>query len=101
MIVWGGLYYDGMFFHYFDTGGRYNPAPTVGQRPAPPARRWPKLSHSSMDRQQNDRLGGFGSAGVLNTGGRYNPGTDVGQLPAPPARPLADTNTRQCGPTAK
>ena len=25
MIVWGGYYYDGMNYYYWNTGGRYNP----------------------------------------------------------------------------
>src|SRR5204862_4820313 len=26
MIVWGGVFYDGSTYHYFNTGGRYNPS---------------------------------------------------------------------------
>src|SRR6266700_1815929 len=76
MIVWGGLYYDGMFFHYFDTGGRYNPSTDS----------WTATSTTSAPAGRNYHTavwtgskmivwGGFGSAGLLNTGGRYNPGT--------------------------
>src|SRR5437773_4489778 len=76
-MVCGTLYYVGMFFHYFDTGGRYNPSTDS----------WTATSTTSAPAGRNYHTavwtgskmivwGGFGSAGVLNTGGRYNPGTD-------------------------
>jgi len=100
MIVWGGLYYDGSY-HYLNTGGRYNPSTdswTATSTTSAPAGRY---EHTAVwTGSQMIVWGGFNGS-YLNTGGRYNPGTTVGQLPAPPARPLADTNTRQCGPAAK
>ena len=53
--------------------------------------RWPTLSHGSLDRQRNDRLGRRQTAPtILNTGGRYNPSTDswtaTSTINAPTAR---------------
>ena len=52
MIVWGGLNTS-----FLNTGGRYNPSTdswTATSTPNAPAAR---SSHSSLDRQRNDRLG--------------------------------------------
>ena len=54
MIVWGGL--DEIAFTSTLAEGMIQ-ARTVGQPPALPMRPLPELSHGSMDRQRNDRLG--------------------------------------------
>ena len=54
MIVWGGFRQR----RPLTLAGDTIPAPTVGQRPAPPTRPTaPDVSHRSVDWQRNDRLG--------------------------------------------
>ena len=70
---------------------------------APPACPLPLLSHGSVDRQRNDRLGRNPTTApaFLTPAGDTIPAPTVGQPPAPPARPMAATITRQCGPAAE
>jgi N-acetylneuraminic acid mutarotase len=76
MIVWGGYYWDGNY-HYFQSGGRYNPStdswtPT-STSDAPSAR---NLHTAVWSGTEMIVWGGFGDSGDLNTGGKYNPSTD-------------------------
>jgi N-acetylneuraminic acid mutarotase len=77
MIVWGGSYRDDSGYHYFNTGGRYNPAtdswtPTSTTN-APSARQY----HTAVwTGTEMINWGGYDSSSDLNTGGRYNPSTD-------------------------
>src|SRR6266853_2098156 len=72
MIVWGGLYYDGMFFHYFDTGGRYNPSTdswTATSTTSAPAGRY---EHTAVWTDSEMIVwGGYNGTSFFNTGGRY------------------------------
>jgi hypothetical protein len=74
MIVWGGSYWNGSSYAFFNDGGRYSRAgdswaavPTTG---APTARAWHTTAWTG-----NEMIvwGGDGSSGYLNDGGRYNP----------------------------
>jgi N-acetylneuraminic acid mutarotase len=81
MIVWGGSSFDGTF-HYWNTGGRYNPSTD----------RWlPTSTTNAPDGREAHTAVWTGSAMIvwggldvlpnglpqdLNTGGVYNPGTD-------------------------
>ena len=73
MIVWGGL--DGSILsehrRKIQSQHRQLDSHQHHQRA-----RWPRLSHGSLDRQRNDRLGRIDGVSFLNTGGRYNPSTD-------------------------
>jgi hypothetical protein len=78
MIVWGGLLYDGSF-HWYDTGGVYDPAtdswtPT-SQTGAPEAR------HGHGGIWTGSLLVVWGGIGAvfhdLGTGGRYDPVADA------------------------
>ena len=44
---------------------------------------------------------GADNGGTLNTGGRYNPETNRWRTTSTPDAPLADQNTRQCGPAVR
>jgi N-acetylneuraminic acid mutarotase len=74
MIVWGGEYFDGSF-HYFNTGGRYNPSIdswiATGTTNAPDARSY----HTAVWTGSEMIVWGGNNPGT-NTGGRYNPSTD-------------------------
>ena len=79
MIIWGGYFFDGISFHYFNTGGRYNPqldswmATTTAD--APEAR----SIHTAVW-SGNEMIvwgGETGGSTRFNTGGRYDPGTDT------------------------
>ena len=62
MIVWGGV--DGS--SYLNTGGRYNPGTdswTATSTTSAPAGRY--VSHGSVDRQRNDRLGRISMAAAI------------------------------------
>jgi N-acetylneuraminic acid mutarotase len=76
MIVWGGSFFDGVF-HYFNTGGRYNPA----------ADGWTATSTASSPTARDAQTavwtgsemivwGGESDSGLFNTGGKYNPSTN-------------------------
>ena len=75
-----------------NTGGRYDPSTNSWTATSTDQRAiWPGVSHGSMDRQRNDRLG-WKNAADFNTGGRYNPDTDswtaTSTTNAPSARDL-------------
>jgi N-acetylneuraminic acid mutarotase len=76
MVVWGGYYWDGNY-HYFQSGGRYNPSadtwvPTSTTNP--PAAR---ASHTAVWTGSEMIIwGGYDGSSYWNTGGKYNPGTD-------------------------
>ena len=78
MIVWGGSYLDDSGYHYFNTGGRYNPAtdswtPTSTTN-APGAR----VDHTAVwTGSEMTNWGGYDGSFVSKTGGRYNPSTDT------------------------
>jgi N-acetylneuraminic acid mutarotase len=77
MIVWGGGFYDSSW-HYFNTGGRYDPSTdtwtATNTSNAPTARLW----HTAVLTGSNEMIvwGGGNDGGLTNTGGRYNPSTD-------------------------
>jgi N-acetylneuraminic acid mutarotase len=96
MIVWGGYFFDGSY-HFFNTGGRYNPS----------ANRWTATSIANAPRRRYYHTavwsgsemivwGGYLFDGsnnyLLNTGGRYNPITNswtaTSTMNAPAAREL-------------
>jgi N-acetylneuraminic acid mutarotase len=77
MIVWGGLSHDVNGFHYFNTGGRYNPstdswtATSVNNAPSG------RSGHTTVWTASEMIIwGGVDSLNEFNTGGRYNPSTD-------------------------
>jgi len=93
MIVWGGAFFDGTNYHYFNTGGRYNPSTDS----------WTATSITNAPEGRDDHTpvwtgsemivwGGYGTSGVFNTGGRYDPATDswtaTSTINAPVARYL-------------
>jgi N-acetylneuraminic acid mutarotase len=75
MIVWGGSFLDNGW-HYFNTGGRYNPATdswtATSTANAPVARD----VHTAVWTGSEMIVWGGGDNNELNTGGRYNPATD-------------------------
>jgi N-acetylneuraminic acid mutarotase len=75
MIVWGGSFFDGTNYHYFNTGGRYNPSTdswiATNTTNAPEGRD----AHTPVWTGSEMIIWGGGYP-VLNTGGRYNPATD-------------------------
>lgn len=96
MIIWGGFFYDGSY-HYFNTGGRYNPSTgswiATSTTNAPPAR---GLHTAVWNGREMIIWGGWlgGSSIYFNTGGRYNPGTDgwiATSTSNAPTRRYADT----------
>ena len=58
----------------FNTGGRYNPSHRqLDSNERHQCALCPILSHDGLDRQRDDRLGGWdGNTPAFNTGGRYN-----------------------------
>ena len=74
MIVWGGEYFDGNF-HYFNTGGRYDPSinswTATSTTNAPDARSY----HTAVWTGSEMIVWGGNNPGT-NTGGRYNPSSD-------------------------
>ncbi len=76
MIVWGGYYWDGNY-HYFQSGGRYNPSTdswTATSTANPPEARG---FHTAVWTGSEMIIwGGYDGSNYWNTGGRYNPGTD-------------------------
>jgi N-acetylneuraminic acid mutarotase len=76
MIVWGGSFFDGMF-HYFNTGGRYNPATdgwtATSTISAPTAR---DAQTAVWTGSEMIVWGGENDSGLFNTGGKYNPSTN-------------------------
>ena len=76
MIVWGGYYWDGNY-HYFQSGGRYNPGTdswvATSTTDAPEARGF----HTAVwTGSEMIVWGGYDGSSYWNSGGRYNPGTD-------------------------
>jgi N-acetylneuraminic acid mutarotase len=93
MLVWGGTFYDGTN-HYFDDGGRYQPAgdswTPLSTTGAPSARRTTSAVWTGSEMLV---WGGFSYDGAyhyLNDGGRYHPGSDswtpLGTTGAPSGR---------------
>jgi N-acetylneuraminic acid mutarotase len=77
MVVWGGYYWDGNY-HYFQSGGRYNPSTdnwvATSATNSPEARG----SHTAVWTGSEMIIwGGYDGSSYWNTGGRYNPGTDT------------------------
>ena len=74
MIVWGGSAGRPVFQHRRKIQPQHRQLDSHQHHQR--ARR-PTVSHGSVDRQRNDRLGRtIDGPAVLNTGGRYNPSTD-------------------------
>jgi hypothetical protein len=77
MILWGGFSGFGGF-HYFNTGGRYNPTTNIwtptSTTSAPEARELPTSVWTGSE--MIVWRGEFSAGGRMNTGGRYNPITD-------------------------
>src|SRR5437660_12065186 len=75
MIVWGGYFFDSSY-HYFNTGGKYNPVTdswiATNTANAPLARG----NHRAIWTGSEMIVWGGETTGIVNTGGRYNPVTD-------------------------
>src|SRR6266705_3086542 len=101
MIVWGGLYYDGMFFHYFDTGGRYNPSTdswTATSTTSAPAGRY---EHTAVWTDSEMIVwGGYNGISFFNTGGRYCAATPTPTPTPTPTATATATATAKLTPTA-
>jgi N-acetylneuraminic acid mutarotase len=77
MIVWGGSFLD-HGYHFFNTGGRYDPATdtwTPTSTINAPIARW--LHTAVWTGSQMIVWGGGDNTDFLDTGGRYNPMTDT------------------------
>ena len=76
MIVWGGYYWDGNY-HYFQSGGRYNPNTdswvATSTTDAPTNR---SIHTAVWTGSEMIVWGGYDGSSYWNTGGRYNPGTN-------------------------
>jgi N-acetylneuraminic acid mutarotase len=76
MIVWGGYYWDGNY-HYFQSGGRYNPNTdswvATSTTEAPTSR---SIHTAVWTGGEMIVWGGYDGSSYWNTGGRYNPGTN-------------------------
>ena len=78
MVVWGGYFFDG-FFHYLNTGGRYNPqlnswmATTTSDAPDG------RVTHTALWSGSEMIVwgGSAESSNYFNTGGRYDPAADT------------------------
>ncbi len=79
MIVWGGTFYDGTF-HYWNTGGRYNPGTdtwtATSTTNAPSGRFFHTAVWTGSQMIVWGGCSGNPCSDFPNTGGRYNPGTD-------------------------
>jgi hypothetical protein len=78
MIVWGGTFYDGTF-HYWNTGGRYNPGTDTWTATSTTNAPIGRFIHTAVwTGSEMIVWGGAGCNGgcILNTGGRYNPSTN-------------------------
>ena len=92
MIVWGGYYWDGNY-HYFQSGGRYNPSTddwvATSTTDAPTSR---SIHTAVWTGSEMIVWGGYDGSSYWNTGGRYNPSTNnwaaTGTTNAPEARDL-------------
>jgi N-acetylneuraminic acid mutarotase len=76
MVVWGGYYWDGDY-HYFQSGGRYNPSTdswvATSITNPPEARGF----HTGVwTGSEMIVWGGYDGSSYWNTGGKYNPLTD-------------------------
>ena len=100
MIVWGGSDNARLFEHRREIQSQHG---QLDSHQHHQRARCPNRSHSSLDRQRNDRLGRMTTAFLLlNTGGRYNPGTDSWTATSTTNAPAAPSAaTRQCGLAAK
>ena len=76
MIVWGGYYWDGNY-HYFQSGGRYDPNTdswvATSTTDAPTSR---SIHTAVWTGSEMIVWGGYDGSSYWNTGGRYNPGTN-------------------------
>src|SRR5438876_650610 len=75
MIVWGGIFYDGIN-NYLNTGGRYNPGTdswTATSTTNAPDRRF---RHTAVWTGSEMTVCGGYNYDSLSTAGRYTPGTD-------------------------
>ena len=78
MVVWGGYFFDG-FYHYLNTGGRYNPqlnswtATTTTNAPDG------RVTHTALWSGSEMIVwgGSAESSNYFNTGGRYDPVADT------------------------
>ena len=93
MVVWGGYYWDGDY-HYFQSGGRYNPSTdswvATSTTNSPEAR----ASHTAIWTGSEMIVwgGGADASTYLNTGGKYNPSTDSWTATSTTNAPDARTN---------
>jgi N-acetylneuraminic acid mutarotase len=77
MIIWGGAFLDNAGYHFFNTGGSYNPATdswTATITTNAPIARW--LHAAVWTGSEMIIWGGGDGTDFLNTGGRYNPTSD-------------------------
>ena len=88
MIVWGGYQRQPAFEHRRAIQSRHRQLDSYQHHQRA---RWPELSHGSVDRQRNDRLGRIDDGSYLNTGGRYNPSTDSWTATSTTGAPAART----------
>jgi N-acetylneuraminic acid mutarotase len=73
MIVWGGFLFDGAF-HWFNTGGRYNPVTNSWTATSTTNAPEGRYAHTAIWTGSEMVIwGGVTDTGALNTGGRYNP----------------------------
>ena len=98
MIVWGGWAAAACISI---AAGSTIPAPTVGQPPAPPTRPIAETTHSSLDRQRNDRLGRRTFPALSTPAADIIRSPIAGPPPTPPTRPKPENPTQQYGAAAK
>jgi N-acetylneuraminic acid mutarotase len=91
MIIWGGSFTDNSGWHFFNSGGRYDPATdtwTATSTINAPIARW--LHTAVWTGSEMIVWAGGDNTDFLNTGGRYNPTSDswtaVSTTNAPTAR---------------
>ena len=101
MIVWGGYYWDGNY-HYFQSGGRYNPNTdswvATSTNDAPTSR---SIHTAVWTGGEMIVWGGYDGSSYWNTGGRYNPGTNSWTAANTTDAPAGRSNQRQSGAAVK
>ena len=76
MIVWGGSFWNGSY-HYFNTGGRYNPSTDSWVASSTAGAPTGRSEHTAVwTGSEMIVWGGRDGSNYLNTGGRYNPSID-------------------------
>ena len=92
MIVWGGYYWDGNY-HYFQSGGRYNPSTdswvATSTTDAPTGR---SIHTAVWTGSEMIVWGGYDGSSYWNTGGKYNPGTNSWTAPSTTDAPAGRSN---------